>query len=152
MAAGSTVSWTLPAATQPVQVAAIVNRVPGPGGVSVFGRLGAVRYGGGGAQGVSGAPGALLPIVVRRDLPAGATSLTATTVRGSGQLDALLLTPVVSTLVAGDTTLLVSVSDRTERRAVAGVASAYDDRGRPAGTFTGGTVRIPPGGFAIALG
>ena len=149
VAAGSTVSWSLPAAAQPVQIAAIVNRVPGPGGVSVFGQLGAVRYGGGGAQGVSEAPGALLPIVVPRDLPTGATSLTATTTSGSGQLDALLLTPLVSTLVAGETTLLASVSDRTERRAVTGTATAYDDRGRPAGTFTG-TVRIPPGGFAIA--
>ncbi|MEV4622454.1 hypothetical protein AB0J74_27550 [Asanoa sp. NPDC049573] len=157
VSAGSTVTWTVPAAGQPVQVAAVVNRVPGRGGVSRFDGLGDVRYGGGGVQGVSPAPGALLPIVLPRQMPSGSASLVATTTAGSGQLDALLLTPLVSTLVAGDTTLLTSVSDRTERRTVVGRTSArsYDNRGRLTGVLVGRspiTVLVPAGGFAIARG
>jgi len=156
VSAGSTVSWTVPAAGQPVHVAAVVNRVPGRGGVSRFDGLGDVRYGGGGAQGISPAPGALLPVVLPRHLPTGSTSLVATTTGGSGELDALLLTPMVSTLVAGDTTLLTSVSDRTERRSVVGrIARSYDDHGRLTGVVVGQspiTVPVPPGGFAIGQG
>jgi hypothetical protein len=164
VAAGSRVSWTLPAADQPRQVAAIVNRVPGPGGVSRFDGLGDVRYGGGGAQGVSEAPGALLPIVLPRDLPAGATGLTATTTRGTGQLDALLLTPLVSTLIAGGDghglALLNSVADAPRQLTITvpgtgpTVASSYDSHGRLTGVVVGQspiTVPVPAGGFAVAL-
>lgn len=149
VSSGSTVTLAAPAGG-PFQVAAVINRVPGPGGVSRFAGLGSVRYGGGGAQGVSPAPGALLPIVLPRPL-AGAAVVVRTS-GGTGQLDAVLLTPLVSTLVAGDSTLLVSVSDRAERRAVTGRATAYDARGRYAGHSVGGVVRIPAGGFALAVG
>ena len=170
LATGSRVSWTLPVATQPRLVAAVVNRVPGTAGVSVFdsptGRLGEVRYGGGGAQGVSAAPGALLPISVPRALPAGATGLTATTGGGDGQLDALLLTPLVSTLVTSGAdghamALLTSVASTTRRLTVAvpgtgrTVARSFDLTGRLAGVVVAGdgpvTIAVPPGGFAIAL-
>ena len=107
--------WTVAADVQPRLLTAVLNRVPGPAGRSTFataaGTLGAVGYGGGGAQGVSAAPGMLLPVAVRRYLPAGATGLTAVDTGGSGQLDALLLTPLVSTLATrGDDSGVVLLS------------------------------------------
>jgi hypothetical protein len=166
--AGSTVSWTLPPAAQPRLVEAVLNRVPGPGGVSVFdtseGRLGEIRYGGGGAQGVSAAPGALLPITVPRHLPSGADRLIARTEHGGGQLDALLVTPLVSTLITrGDgrgLALLTSVADTRYQLTITvpgtgpTVASSYDGRGRLTDVVIGQdaiTVPVPAGGFAIAL-
>jgi hypothetical protein len=161
--AGGQVSWTVPAAAQPRLVAAVINQVPGPGAVSAFGGLGRVRYGGGGAQGVSPAPGALVPVAVPRYLPAGATSLGATGVRGSGELDALLLTPLVSTLVAegngAGVVLLSSVAGVAREAEIdvpgAGraIARSYDDRGRAAGVASGRgviTVEVPAGGFVVA--
>lgn len=168
LAAGSQLSWTLPAAAQPRLVEAVLNRVPGPGGSSVFGtstgRLGVARYGSGGAQGVSAVPGALLPIAVATHLPAGMDKLTATTEGGSGQLDALLVTPLVSTLITrgdGHGVALLSNVAHTERRLTIDVpgsgptlASSFDDRGQLCRLFTGNgtiTVLVPAGGFAIAL-
>ncbi|MBW6440273.1 hypothetical protein KZ829_41780 [Actinoplanes hulinensis] len=157
--AGGRIRWTVPGAAQPRLVAAVINRVPGPGGVTAFASLGSVGYGGGGAQGASPAPGALLPVAVARPLPAGATELTATGVRGSGDLDALLLTPLVSALVTRRAVLLSSVA-RTSRRMTIdvpgtgpAVARSYDNHGRPAAT-TGGrgpiTLDVPSGGFVVA--
>jgi hypothetical protein len=168
LGAGSRVSWTIPTASQPRLVAAVINRVPGPAGVSAFatpaGRLGGIYYGGGGAQGVSAAPGALLPVAVPRYLPAGATELTATSLRGSGQLDALLLTPLVSTVVTqgngSGVVLLSSVADTSRRLTIdvpgsgRTVARGYDDHGRPAGVVVGRgpvTVDVPAGGFVVAV-
>ena len=168
MSAGGSVSWTLSAAGQPRLIQAVLNRVPGPAGVGLFstsGRgLGAVRYGGGGKQGVSAAPGALLPITVPGYLPGTATALSTTTLGGPGQLDALFVTPLVATLtMRGDghgSALLNSVA-RTPRQATVAVpgtgltvATSYDRWGRPAGVASGTdsvTVTVPPGGFAIAL-
>ena len=103
LATGSTLSWTIPADDQPRLVQAIVNRVPGPGAVSDFTagteRLGAAQYGGGGAQGISPAPDALLPVTLPGILPATATQLTASTLGGTGQLDAILLTPLIAVLI-----------------------------------------------------
>jgi hypothetical protein len=69
-AAGGALSWTIPAAAQPRRLQAIINRVPGPAGVSVFATsdtsLDDVRYGGGGRQGISPTPGALLPVTAIR--------------------------------------------------------------------------------------
>ena len=45
------------------------------------------------------APGALLPVALPSELPAGATALTADVSGGTGDLDAVLLTPLVSQLV-----------------------------------------------------
>jgi hypothetical protein len=161
-------TWTVPSNTSPQLVQAVLNRVPGRAGMTAFGdpsgNLGIVRYGGGGAQGVSGAYGALLPVTVRRALPAGQTTMSATTSGGSGDLDAVLLTPLVSQLVlAGDghgTALLNSVSARARSVAVSVPGSgrpaiaSYDRTGRLWRRTTGAdaatvTVTVPPGGFAV---
>jgi hypothetical protein len=157
--AGGRVTWTVSGATQPRLVAAVINRVPGPGGVTTFVSLGSINYGGGGAQGASPAPGALLPVAVTRSLPAGATELTATGVRGRGDLDALLLTPLVSALVTQRAVLLSSAA-RTSRRMTIdvpgtgpAVARSYDIHGRPSVTAGGRgpiTLDVPPGGFVVA--
>lgn len=160
--AGGRVTWAVPAAAQPRLVAAVIDQVPGPGAVSAFDGLGRVRYGGGGAQGVSAAPGALLPVAVPRYLPAGSTGLSATGIRGSGKLDALLLTPLVSTLVTrgngAGVVLLSSVAGRGRRMTIdvpgpdPAIVRAYDDRGRPAGQASGRgaiIVEVPPGGFVV---
>lgn len=166
--AGARVSWALPAADQPRLIAAVLDRVPGAGGVTAFGtgagRLGVVRHGGGGAQGVSGAPGMLLPVPVATPAPAGPGTLTAVTLRGGGRLDALLVTPLVSTLVTGGAdhgvTLLASAADTARRLSVGTpgggrvVASSFDRHGRPVRVATGWgtvTVVVPPGGFAVAV-
>jgi hypothetical protein len=168
LATGGRTSWTVSAAGQPRLVAAVINRVPGPGGVSAFGTpagsLGQVSSGGGGAQGVSAAPGALLPVTVPAALPAGATELTVTGLRGSSQLDALLLTPLVSTVVAqgnGSGVVVLSSVAGTARRLTIDVpgsgrtvARGYDDHGRPAGVVIGRgpvTVDVPAGGFLVAV-
>ena len=62
----------------------VVDLQPGSTAVTSFtaGRsLGTVRSGAVGPQGDSPAPGALLPVTLGRPLPAGATTLTATTLR-----------------------------------------------------------------------
>jgi hypothetical protein len=167
LAAGGQVSWTLPAADQPRLLQSIINRVPGRAGVSQFAtagtRLGGIRYGGGGAQGASPAPGALLPVTVPKVLPAAATKLSATTESGSGQLDAIQLTPLLSTLVtdgAGHSVaLLSSAADNPRSRTLSlpgtgpTIATSYDARGRRWRTATGTdsvTIEVPAGGFAIA--
>ncbi|HTZ42614.1 MAG TPA: hypothetical protein VMB79_02035 [Jatrophihabitans sp.] len=164
---GSGLRWSVPASDQPRLLQAVVNRVPGAAGASTFatpaGPLGTVRYGGGGSQGVSAAPGALLPVTVESPVPAEATAVSATTSGGSGALDALLLTPLVSRLVTSGgghgLALLSSVADTARQVTVrvpgAGTTTAtgYDRYGRPWSTATGQdsvTVEVPPGGFAIA--
>ena len=167
LGAGSALSWTVPASDQPRLVQAIVNRVPGSGGVSDFAagsdRLGAVRYGGGGAQGVSPAPDALLPVTLRGVLPPGAVRLTASTPRGAGQLDAVLLTPLIAVLVTAgggrSVALLNSEAGTPGARAISvpgtgrAVARSYDQHGRlwrvTTSTSPTITVPVPAGGFAI---
>jgi hypothetical protein len=113
---------------------------------------------------VSAAPGALLPITVPRYLPGRADELTARTEGGSGQLDALLVTPLVSTLVLrGDghgLALLNSVADAQRRLTInvpgtgPTVATSYDSHGRRSSVVIGEgpiTLLVPAGGFAIAL-
>ena len=167
LATGSTLSWTIPADDQPRLVQAIVNRVPGPGAVSDFAAgtesLGGAAYGGGGAQGISPTPDALLPVTLPGVLPPNATQLTASTVGGAGQLDALLLTPLIAALITtGDghsVALLNSEADTPGTRIIQlpgtgrAVATSYDSQGRPwRVTISAGpaiTVPVPAGGFAI---
>jgi hypothetical protein len=167
LATGSTLSWTLPASGQPRLVQAIVNRVPGPGAVSDFASgaqdLGAARYGGGGAQGVSPAAAALLPVTLPGILPATATRLTASTRGGAGQLDAVLLTPLIAVLITtgnGHSVALLNseagtVTVRTLSLPGTGraVAMSYDDQGRlwrvTTSTDAAITVPVSPGGFAV---
>ncbi|MGD0608626.1 MAG: hypothetical protein ABSA53_34190 [Streptosporangiaceae bacterium] len=169
LATGSTLSWTVPADDQPRLVQAIVNRVPGPGAVSDFvsGRryLGAARYGGGGAQGISPAPGALLPVTLPGILPANATQLTSSTLDGTGQLDAIQLTPLIAVLMTtgdGRSVALLNSEARTPGTRTLSlpgtgpaVATSYDSRGRPwrvtISTNPAITVPVPAGGFAIVL-
>lgn len=166
--AGSTVTWTLPAADQPRLVQPSVELTPGSSAVSVFasgGRpLGTVRYGNVGAQGDAPSPTMLLPVDLGRTLPAAATTVSATTSAGTGAIDALLVMPVVATLTAsgdgGSVAVLTSKSGRSEQRTVTlpgagqATASVYSSDGiqigRPQQTAAGAvTVRIPPGGFAV---
>ena len=167
LATGSTLSWTIPADDQPRLVQAIVNRVPGPGAVSDFAAgtesLGGAAYGGGGAQGISPTPDALLPVTLPGVLPPNATQLTASTVGGAGQLDALLLTPLIAALITtGDghsVALLNSEADTQGTRIIQlpgtgrAVATSYDSQGRPWRVTISAdpaiTVPVPAGGFAI---
>jgi hypothetical protein len=168
VATDSKLTWVVPTAAQPRLIEAVINRLPGPGGTTTFATVGgssdAIQYGGGGSQGVSAAPGALLPVPTTTLLPAGTDTLTATTGYGTGQLDALLVTPLVSTLItsgAGHGVALLASAADTERRLTIDVpgtgptvASSFDSHGRLVWMVTGRgpvTVLVPPGGFAIAL-
>ena len=167
LATGSTLSWTIPADDQPRLVQAIVNRVPGPAAVSDFAsgteHLGAAQYGGGGAQGVSPAADALLPVTLPGILPANATQLTASTLGGTGQLDAVLLTPLIAVLITTgnghSVALLNSEADTQGTRTLSlpgtgqAIATSYDSQGRQwrvtVSTAPTITVPVPAGGFAI---
>lgn len=167
---GSTLTWHLPAAVSPGQkrlVEPIVDRVPEAAGRTVFtaaGRtLGTVAYGGAGAQGQSAWPSTLLPVTLSTAVPAAATTLTARTYGGTGRLDALLVTPVVSTLSLGGTgtavVLLTSRSVRSQAHTVtlgrpgASQVDSYDRLGHLAAASRqhGASVRVdvPGGGFVI---
>ncbi len=156
--AGGGLTWTLPANARPSLVEPIANLVPGSAARASFGG-GLVRFGAVGARGVAPAPGQLTPVALRDDLPAGATTLTATVSGGAGDLDAVQVTPLISQLVTSGAALLTSVA-RTPQTVTVTVpgdgplkAAAYDTTGRTRETYTasGGTatVTVPPGGFAL---
>ncbi len=165
--AGSTLTWHVPAADQPRLVEPIADLVDGGAARLTFAAggtgLGVLEYGTGGPQGTSPAPGALTPVTLPGLLPAGATTITAAGSAGSGSLDALLLQPLVSQLVAGSAghgvALLASAatSARTCDVAVPGSGTAtvtsYDGTGqaRSVHTASGATISAPvlPGGFTV---
>ncbi|WP_037908368.1 hypothetical protein [Actinacidiphila yeochonensis] len=166
--AGSRLTWQVSASGQPRMVQPVAYLTDGGAARTTFtsGRtsLGTVRYGAGGAQGVAATPGALLPVTLPGSLPAGATSITGTTTGGTGQLDSLLLTPLVSQLVTsgnGHAVALlnsVATTSRTVRVAVPGtgrgVVVSYDQYGiarARIATSTGGvvTAEVLPGGFTL---
>lgn len=166
LAAGSRLSWNVSAADQPRLVQAVINRVPGRAALSEFATettpLGAVRFGGGGDQGASAAPGALLPVTLPRALPGGATRLSADTVAGRGRLDAVQLTPLLASLITeggGHSLALLNSQADTPRNLTLelpgtgpAVATSYDNQARQWHTAVGSdsiTVEVPPGGFAI---
>ena len=105
-----------------------------------------MRSGAVGPQGDSPAPGALLPVTLGTAVPAGATTLTATTSGGTARLDAVMVQPLVSRLVLGGdghgTALLRSAATSTSRTTVAvpGTGTAdvwsYDGEGRLLGHTT----------------
>jgi len=158
---GDRAEWTVPAADQPRLVSPVVDLVPTPAGRTTWtsgGRtLGSIDHGSGGAQGVSPAPGALLPVTLRGTLPTGATTLAATTSAGVSTVDAVLLRPEVSQVVYGHSALLQSAATgpRTRTVAVPGRATvrSYDGTGREVGrTVATGptvTVRVVAGGFTV---
>ncbi|HZX06514.1 hypothetical protein [Kribbella sp.] len=147
LALDGTATWTLPAATQPRLVLPVVNVTEHPDRTvwSSGGKvLGTLNYRGG-PQGISAAPGALLPLTLAKPLPATATRMTAT---GTGQLDALLLIPLISSLRIGRATLLVSVDTRPVR-VLGEHAWNYDASGK---LVAQGKAIVEPGGFTVVLG
>lgn len=164
---GSQLSWQLPASSQARLVQPVAYLVDGGTARTAFASagtvLGTVRYGSGGPQGASGASGALLPVTLPAALPAGATSITGTTADGTGLLDSLLLTPLVSQLVASGgnhaIALLNSVSTRPEQARVdvpgtgPATVTVYDQNGNAQATMvapSGAVIAtVLPGGFTL---
>lgn len=164
---GSRLAWTLPPSTQPRLVEPVVDLLPHASARSAFSsgnrRLGQVRFGAVGARGAAPAPGELLPVTLPQELPGSATTLTADLSRGTGALDAVLLTPLVSQVVArgdGHAVALLSSVARTARTITVTVpgsgtmeVASYDrnGRGRQVTEADGqtATVVVPPGGFAL---
>lgn len=112
------------------------------------------------AQGISPTPGVLLPRTLDRTVGAKQPTVRVDVTRGTLQLDALLVRPVVSRLVlTGDgRTELVHSASTHRQPVVVGVrgeratARIYDARGRLAGTqpLRGErTIVLPAGGFAL---
>lgn len=167
MPAGAVVRWQLPATSQPQLVLPVVDLRPGSAAVTRWSTaghpLGAVRHGRVGPQGASPAPGALLPLTLAGELPAGATDLVATATRADAVVDAVMLEPLVSRYVisgAGHTTAMLRSAARTPQTANvtvdgpgAAVVETYDAAGvrRVRFTASGATVRalVLPGGFTV---
>ncbi len=167
--AGSTVSWQLPADTQNRLIQPVVELTPQSRARTTFtaGRspLGYIRYGAVGPQGNAPSPTELTPEALRRTIGPAATTLTARTSNGTGNIDALLVMPEVATLATDSgghaVTLLTSKSGSAEHRSVplggtGKVAiSEYDRNGRLVTHTTtdikGSTAKalIMPGGFTI---
>ena len=169
--ARSTARWQVPAADQPRVVSPVVDVAEGKGSPRLrwFGdhrSLGSVATGGVGEQGITPAPGALLPLLLRRELPAGDTQVRTSAHRGSGsvaKLDSLLLRPVVSQLVlevAGGGQALLQNAHRKDRMVEVSLPGSgpvsvrvYDERGRLVShrTKSGATidVRVAGHGFAV---
>ncbi|WP_237706749.1 hypothetical protein [Kribbella flavida] len=157
--AGSSASWEVPAAAQARLVLPVVDLLPArDAGRSTWTgagrRLGVVDHGAGGAQGVSAAPGALLPITLAQPLPAGARAVAATSSGEAVRVDALLLLPLISSLRLGDGQLLASVDAHSRSVPVAGrgIAYSYDASGvlRSRRRVTG-RVAVVAGGFTVVL-
>ncbi|MCO4275807.1 hypothetical protein NG701_15430 [Pseudarthrobacter sp. HLT3-5] len=166
--AGGSLSIPLPAADQPSNIFPIVNQAIAPSGTTTWtsakGPLGTTANGGAGAQGITDAPGILIPLTLRNALAAGLTSVTAST-DGNAALDALLIQPRISTVrvsgSGGDSTLYVSAAKSATVQQVSVpegfvlVQRQYDSAGQPvkgsrnnAGT-TSGRVTVAPGGFTL---
>jgi len=164
-------SATLPIPVGPPRLAlAVVDLQPGSTAVTTFRAgstvLGVVRSGDVGAQGVSSAPGVLVPVTLQVTVPAGATSITATTAASGGdtaRLDAVMLEPLVSIYVLGGdhhaSAVLRSASRVTESTAVAlpgnGPAQiyVYDGTGHlvthESSQASAVSVTVQAGGFTI---
>lgn len=178
LAAGARAAWTVPASDQPRLVQAVVDLqvgAAGPGANSAAGlldwttgrrSLGTVDPGAGGDQGVTEAPGALTPVSLQRELPAGATALSVTARGGAttpAHVDSLLLKPLVSHLVLdgprGGTALVQNADSRTRTATVtlpgsgAVTMRSYDAEGtlRQERTLRGTvlTAVVRAGGFTV---
>ncbi len=119
-------------------------------------RLGVLEHGVGG-QGITAAPGALLPQLLKGELAADGP-VAVTTRRGAVDIDALLLRPELSTAVfTGDNrhvTLLFSAARAPEeyRTPSASRARIYDGSGRLVAdrrVGEGAQVRVPAGGVVL---
>ncbi|MEO7446628.1 MAG: hypothetical protein ABI336_00035, partial [Humibacillus sp.] len=166
---GSTITMTVPAGA-PRLVMPVVDLQPGSSAVTTFrsgGRvLGQVRAGDVGPQGDSESVGALLPVTLAVTLPAGATTLTATTMaHGTDvtRLDAVMFQPEVTRLVLGGTPSPIALvrnaaqSTQTTEVSLPGSGWArvarYDGSGRAMGTVPARgsqfEVRVPAEGFVV---
>ena len=166
---GSTVTWTLPAGSQPRLIQPVVELSPGSRGRTTFtaGRwtLGTIRYGAVGAQGNAPSPTQLIPVELRRTIGADVTTVTARTTKAAGNIDALLVMPEIATLNTEGgghaMALLTSKSGAAEQRAVTlsgtgyTTISTYDREGRLLSSSTTSestpTAQIAPGGFTILI-
>jgi len=167
---GGSATMTVPAGSSRL-VLPVFDLQPGSTAVTTFRSgtqvLGVVRSGEVGAQGVSSTPGALLPVTLQVTLPAGATTITATTKASGGdvaRLDALMIEPLVSRYVLGGdghaTAVLRSASRATESTVVALAGSgtariyAYNGSGQLVSQGSSRATRVPvtviPGGFTVA--
>ncbi|POH70873.1 hypothetical protein C3B59_03740 [Cryobacterium zongtaii] len=171
LAAGGTLRITVPADDQARRVHPIVNQVVDPAGTTTWttgkkGKqqsLGTTANGDAGEQGVTEAPGQLLPLPLASTLPGKATQVVGTT-DAAAQLDALLIQPLISTVAVtgprGDSTLFVSADTADTQRKVDVprgkqlVQQAFDATGQPVadshkgkGDKRSGTVFIAAGGF-----
>ena len=113
------------------------------------------------AQGISPAPGVLLPHPLARTLPPSLSSVRVDATDGMLSLDGLLVRPAESRLVlvgSGRTELVHSADDRPRPVQVGEAGSTvsvrvYDAQGalvRERTVREGGTIVLPAGGFAIA--
>jgi hypothetical protein len=113
-----------------------------------------------GAQGLSAVPGALLPRRLRHTLPAGDGSVGVVARRGSVDLDAVIVRPLISQADFGTgadrTSLFSSIAPRSTRHPVtvagSAVARSYDRSGRLVRTSTisgSGSVWVAAGGFTV---
>lgn len=122
-------------------------------------RLGRTANGGTGDRGLTEADGSLVPQLLDRPLPDGASvTVRGTCESGELRLDALLLRPAVATArwttTAGDAVLYAGTTARaTEVPALAaGRGAAYTADGgeaRRVRVAAGARVRVEPGGFTI---
>ena len=163
--AGGRLSLTVAESDQARLVAPIVDlvadREAGRTQWSSARSLGSIDHGAGGPQGISAAPGALLPVTLSGSLPSGATQLDAVSSGGPNRVDAVLLIPLISTLRLATATLLASVDShpRTHQVEVGTtsrhVVSTYDRSGklRSRTTTHASTVKAPvlPGGFTVII-
>jgi len=166
---GGSATLTIPAGSTRL-VLPVVDLQPGSTAVTTFHSgaqvLGVVRSGEIGAQGVSPTPGALLPVTLQVTLPAGATSITATTTASGGdtaRLDSVMLEPLISRYILGGgdhgTAVLRSASRATESTTIVlpGIGTArvfaYDGTGHlvSQGSSNASTVPVSvrAGGFTI---
>ncbi|MFC9602534.1 hypothetical protein ACFTTN_03625 [Streptomyces niveus] len=163
---GGAASWSVPASNEPRLVQPVVIRTGDRGLGSTRwsdndGRLGGIDHGRGGEQSEPSEPGALLPVTLARELPAGSDQVSVTA-RGSAEVDALLVRPLVTSVAYGGgqvLTLLHSAarSAQTVPATIPGSGPAtvqsYDSRGRLVHEVTDRAgkvkVRVLPGGFSL---
>jgi hypothetical protein len=170
LTAGSTAQWTLPPSDQPQLALPIIDTVPDrQAGKTTWSAnthpLGTLNHGTAGPQGVSAAPGALLPRTLRRYVPPTATLTATASGPTSLRVDAVLLLPLISRLqlTSASTTgiLLTSVDTHTRSHSVTvgsarrSTISAYNNSGTLKTRFTTTaptfTAPVHPGGFTVIL-
>lgn len=165
--AGGGLRWSLSPDEQERLVLPVVNLEPDSPARTTWHAdarvLGHVKHGAVGEQGNSPAPGALLPVTLPKELPAGASELSVVASRGEAIIDAVMLEPLVSRLVLrgdeGATALLRSAARAPKTASVTlpghgpATVEVYDARGvlqsRYTATGTVVSVSVLPAGFTI---